>query len=334
MGITMGEMRVLVGIALFAGLLSADGLVEVFNRAVAALAAGDYAAAESGFREVLRSAPDNSGAMLNLGVTYSRMEKFDYAIRMYRAVLQANPTEKSALANLAVAYVKQRSFTDAFPVLQKLTQVSPESAVLHDPEVLYQFASGYLRQNRSEESRQQVEKLLARSVRAAVLCKLDFDAGRYDEAASECRQAGAHRDLGKVLVSQHSPEAVAELKAAIRQDPKDAEAEYYLGVALMQDARTIDAVPHLERAMALDNAFWGTYFYVGRARLELGQNAEGAPQLRRASELNPRAAVVFYELGRALMAVGQSVEAKQAMERVRELRAQELDADAQALRKR
>ena len=37
--------------------------------------AGDYAAAEEGFRRVLNSAPDNIGALGNLGVVYSRTNR-------------------------------------------------------------------------------------------------------------------------------------------------------------------------------------------------------------------------------------------------------------------
>ncbi len=308
--------------ALFVFLLSAS-TVDVFRQAVKDLETGNYSAAEKGFREVLQAFPHHPGAMLNLGVVYSRMERYNDAIAMYRDVLKVNPTEKSALANLGVALVKKESFSEAVPVFRKLREVNPDSAVLRDPDLMYRLAS-----------HQQADDLLRGETRIQVLCKLDFDRGRFDEAASECRAAGSHRDLGKALVSLHSPEAAAELRIAIVQNPQDAEAQYYLGVALLQDGQTTAAVPFLERAMELNNTFWGTYFYLGRARLDQGHAAEAVPLLRRATELNPRAAPVYYELGRALSASGKAGEAKQAMQKVRELRAAELEADAQALRKR
>src|SRR5581483_8080183 len=174
-----------------------------------------------------------------------------------------------------------------------------------------------------------------------VSCRLAFDAGHFDEAESACRQSlaeggtfpGLHTALGKVLVSEHSPDAAKELSLAIAQDPKDPEAQYSMGVALLDDGQPSAAAPYLERAMELDPSFWGTYFYLGRAKLDLGQPADAVPLLRQAAEKNPRAATVFYELGRALISAGKPAEAKQAMQRVRELRAQELETDAQALRK-
>lgn len=323
-------MRLIACLALAAGLVSgSDSPVQVFNRALAALAAGDYAAAEQGFREVLRQSPDHTGALLNLGVVYSRMERLDDAIAQYRQVLRVDPYQKSALANLAVAYVKKGSYAEALPALEK----AGDSAALRDPDLLYRFASGYLRADRSDAGRRRVEKLLAGPAGALALCRVDFEGGRFEEAEAACRKAGSHRELGKVLVSEHSPEAEAELAAAIRQDPNDAQAQYYMGVARLQDGQTGAAVSYLERAIALDPKFWGSYFYLGRARLELRQADRAVPLLRKASELNPRAAVVFYELGRALKDCGKPDEARQAMARVRELRAQELELDAQALRK-
>ena len=308
--------------ALFVFVLSAS-TVDTFRQAVKDLEAGNYAAAEKGFREVLQAVPDHPGAMLNLGVVYSREERYDDAIGLYRAVLKTKPEEKSALANLGVALVKRGSYADAVPVFRKLAQVNPESTVLRDADLMYRLAS-----------HQNIEDLLHGETRNQVLCHVDFDRGRFDEAGEECRAAGAHRELGKVLVSQHSPDAESELRIAERENANDPEVQYYLGVALMQNGQTAAAVPYLERAMHLNSGFWGTYFYLGRARMDLGQSAAAVPLLRRASELNPRAATVFYELGRALTATGKPADARQAMQRVRELRAQEVEADAQALRKR
>jgi tetratricopeptide (TPR) repeat protein len=136
------------------------------------------------------------------------------------------------------------------------------------------------------------------------------------------------------MVGQHSPDAYAELAIAIRQDPNDPEAVYYLGVALLQEDRLEEASRHLERAMDLNPAFWGTYFYLGKAKLKLKQAEQTIPLLRKAAALNPGAPTVFYELGLALKATGRTEEAGLAMNRVRELRALEVENDVKVLRKR
>ena len=58
----------------------ADSLEIVFREATQALAAGDLAAAERGFQRVLKARPDHVGALGNLGVVYSRMDRVTEAI--------------------------------------------------------------------------------------------------------------------------------------------------------------------------------------------------------------------------------------------------------------
>src|SRR5262249_60649016 len=76
------------------------------------------------------------------------------------------------------------------------------------------------------------------------------------------------RELGRALVGKHDPAAISELAAAVRDDPSDAQAHYYLGVALLQADRPADAAQSLERARQLDSTFWGTWFYLGKTRLK------------------------------------------------------------------
>jgi len=309
---------------------------QLFERGVAELNAGDYGAAERDFDQVLAAFPNHAGTLQNLGLIYSRTQRFDQAIAMYRRALDLRPGNVALLLNLGIAYIRRESFTEALPVFQKL---APSGS--SDPGLLYLLSAGYLRQNPGPAGHRAVETLL-NSLPAApaafVRCRLEFENGRFEEAAAQCRKAlplpGAHRELGKTLVSQRSPEAEPELAAAIAQDPADSVAVYYYGLALLQDGNATDAAPQFERAIRLDPSFWGSYFYLGKMRLQTKQAGQAVPLLRQAAELNPAASAVFYELGRALLATGETAEAEKAMQRVRDLRAQELERDVQSLRKK
>jgi len=57
---------------------------KVFDQASAALKSGDYAAAESGFRQVLKTDPRNIGVLGNLGVVYAHTHRYARAIEMYK----------------------------------------------------------------------------------------------------------------------------------------------------------------------------------------------------------------------------------------------------------
>src|SRR5947209_16341782 len=117
-----------IAVLIFALLAHAqDPLAGVFDRAVAALSAGDYAAAESGFQQVLKASPNHIGALGNLGVVYARSEQFDKAIGVYQRALRLVPNEKGLQLNLGLAYLKQESWAEALPVFQALVKADPGS---------------------------------------------------------------------------------------------------------------------------------------------------------------------------------------------------------------
>ncbi len=314
----------------------------LFDRAVHELNSADYPAAERDLHDFLAANPHHPGALQNLGLVYSKTGRVTDAVDCYRQALALKPDDPKLLLNLGIAHLKANQFADAFQVFQKLAS-SAEAPAARDPGLLYLLATGYLRQNPA--AARDVDALLHSlppATAAAVECRIDFDNGRFEESAQQCRRAlaadpkipGARRDLGKALAAQHDSAATSELARAVAADPADSEAAYYYGSALLNNADPTAAAAQFERAIRLDPSFWGSYFYLGRIRFQQGNTAAAIPVLRKAAELNPASASLFYELGRALMAAGQSVDAEAALQRVRQLRSEELARDAQALRKK
>lgn len=359
-------MRVLVSLLCVSGLLcAADPLLPVFQKAVAALSSGDYAAAEAGFQQVLKSAPAHVGALGNLGVVYSRTSRPDKAIAVYRKALAIVPHDSALMLNLGLVYVKQEAYSDALPLFEKLVaanrsnlqarellvtcQVNTgrvaaaiqelETLRQEDPNqglVLYMLGVAYLKGKEPEKARAALNELVATAPPAQsnfMLGKVYYESARFEEAA-ECyrtvlqldpKHTGAHRELGKVLVSQRDPAAEKEFAAALAQDPNDSEALYFLGGFLTQADRLKEAVPVLERARDLNPGFWGTWFYLGKIQFQNDHPREAVPLLQKAAELNPGETAVYYQLGRALSASDREPEARKVMERVREIKSRELD---------
>ena len=318
---------------------------ELFDRAVAALSAGDYAAAEAGFQQVLQRSPNHVDSLLNLGIVFSRTGRADQAIAAYRRVLELSPASESARLNLGLAYMRKQSYGDALGVFQELIERNPGSLPARDIHLLFPLCDHYLRQDRSEEGRRRLDAFLAVLPAAAanlVKCKIFYGADRFEEARAACRRAldadprfpGAHLELARVLVAQQSPDASGELAAAIRENPGDPEAMYDLGVALFREGRAEEASTYLERARRADPGFWGSYFELGRIRLQANQPEQALPLLRKAAELNPSSFSLFYILARALTDTGHPDEAAHAFARVRELMAEENEQDARVMRKK
>src|SRR6185437_15964180 len=148
-------MRGLACLALAASLARAQSPTERFDQAVAALSAGKYEAAESGFLEVLRAAPDHVDTLQNLGVVYARTGRPLQAIAMYRRALELSPHNRSAQLNLGLTYMRIKSYTDAMAVFQKMVREDPTSRPARDIHLLYPLCDGFMKQNPTEEGRRE-----------------------------------------------------------------------------------------------------------------------------------------------------------------------------------
>src|SRR5215470_6068013 len=115
------------------GIELAQTTQRVFEEASEGLKAGDYAAAEAGFRKVLSVEPKNVNAMGNLGVVYSRTLRYARAIEIYKKALSLSPQEKGILLNLGLVYLKQDDYSRAQPYFRRLHRLDPhkpQAAVL------------------------------------------------------------------------------------------------------------------------------------------------------------------------------------------------------------
>jgi len=367
----MESMRFLLAPLLISFLAAAPGdpARQQFEAAVKALSSGDLAAAERGFQAVLQSNPKNIGALGNLGVVYSRLNRPADAIRTYRTALEILPNDPLLNLNLALAHLKVDDYRAAGPPLKKVLAVQPGNRQAREllattqiftgevdtavetldslraegnNGVLYFLSIGYLKQGRRDDARKTMEELF-RSIKPA---QAKFLAGRayyesavFEEAVKSLEEAsrlepdipGVWRELGKAYVSlRKSDEARQALAKALQQSPGDDEASYFLGALDVLDGRFEEGIPRLEQTRAARPDFWGSYYYLGRAKLARKDPA-AADLLQTAARLNPGEAPVFFQLARALDASGRKAEAAQARARFAELNARRRAMEQESL---
>jgi protein O-GlcNAc transferase len=330
------------------------GAAAAFQRAAAALSAGDYAAAEKGFQEVLKLEPTSVPALGNLGVTYSRQERFSEAVGVYRKALKLAPNEPGLLLNLAIAYVKQEQYAGAKPLLARLPRNNqtrellatcelftgnPARALelldgLHTPEALFLTGTARLRLKQPDPARAAFAELLASTSPAQahmLMGRAYLDNGQFDESIAEFRQAldlpAARLELAKAQISIRDSEAAEKnLREFLQARPGYPEAVYYLGALLVLMAREDEALPLLEQARAARPDSWGAYYYLGRAYLQKGSAEKALALLERSARLNPDEAAVWFQLARACQTLGRGAEAAKARERFNAIREKSLEA--------
>ena len=103
---------------------------------------------------------------------------------------------------------------------------------------------------------------------------------------------------------QDYEEAIQELSQALAINPEDAEAAYYLGVALVKVGKNRAAEQQLEKLIARNPQFTKAHFDLGVAKYHLGKYQEALRSLQKAERAGPGKAMVYYYEGLAYHRLG------------------------------
>jgi tetratricopeptide (TPR) repeat protein len=99
--------------------------VNAFEAAVAAQQAGDLTTAEAQYLLFLRAQPRSLEALVNLGVVYATMGRFDDAIASYKKALEISYLSAPVRLNLALAYYKAGRCAEAVPEFATVLESNP-----------------------------------------------------------------------------------------------------------------------------------------------------------------------------------------------------------------
>ncbi len=103
----------------------------LFERATAALAAGDFVEAEFGFKELSLLYPDYPGVYVNLAIIHAHNDNDDAAQAAIDAALALNANHPVALNQLGMLLRRNGKFIEAEAAYLKAVTVSPEYALAH-----------------------------------------------------------------------------------------------------------------------------------------------------------------------------------------------------------
>lgn len=327
---------------------SQGGAASIFDAGVQALAKSDLATAESRFREVLKQQPNHIGALGNLGVVYSKLDRPSDAIAVYRKALTLAPREPGLLLNLGLAHLKLNQYAEAKPLFQRIAamgkpspqvrellataqiftgEVAPalkDLESLQTPGALYLLAVGYLKQKNPQSAQIAFESLmnaLNRDQANFFAGKAYFETGYFEEAeksllAADPSTPGLQLELGKTLVSlRKENEAVAALRKALQQSPEDTEAAYYLGALLTQNEASEEGLQLLQRVQVKRPDSWGALYYLGKALLKRDKATAAVPLLEKAAKLNPNESAIWFQLIQGYRKAGRPADSRAATAR-------------------
>jgi len=270
-------------------------LDETFAEAVARHQAGDLAAAERLYRQVLDLAPTHAGALSNLGVIVAKGGDPREAGRLYAAALAANPHQHDAHFNLGNLLRKQNRPHEAAAAYQAVIRLDP-----NQPRAYLNLGLAVSDAGDWPTAVDCFRRAVALDPGMADGYNLLGDAlyrlGRAEESVEVFREFVArcpdeprgHHNLGLALASRGDyDDAVPELELALRLRPAYPEAHNSLGVALEALGRSDDAQAEYRRAIDLRTDFPDAWSNLGTNLTEQGRVPEATVALRRALTLRP-----------------------------------------------
>ncbi|MGH9434467.1 MAG: tetratricopeptide repeat protein [Terriglobia bacterium] len=283
-----------------------QNLQQLFIDGQQALQRGDLAEARRAFRQVLKLDPQNPGAYANLGVVAMRGKQWEEALRNLRRARQLAPEVTGIRLNIGLVYYQQGRYRRAIPALESVVKDDPQPA-----QPRYLLGLCYFYTGRYDDALSQLKPLWPEeSANMGYLYVVSVAADETGQRALEAQAAARLLQVGAGspemylltgkadLARKDNDDALRDLKAAARADPKLPFVHFYLGIAYRRRDDFIRAKSEFLKDLALDPGVAYTYDELGAVCAYLQQDDEAARDYREALRLNPSLASSYYGLAK------------------------------------
>ena len=280
--------------------------------AIARHQAGQFAEAETLYRQILSRAPRHPDALHFLGLLAHHRGQHDVAVDLISQALREAPGHApchcnlgsalqalgridEAIASYRHALTLQRDFAEAHLNLGNALQVKglPDEAIASYRRALRhrpQYAEAYYNLGRVHQAQDRWAEAIS-AYRRAVSIRPDY--------------AEAHNNLGNALRSAGQlDEAIASYQQAVAVQPGHVEAHNNLGLAYQANGQPDAAKASLERALALKPDYAEAHNNLGSVFAAEGQTGPAISCYRHALRLKPDFAEAHNNLGNALLTEG------------------------------
>jgi tetratricopeptide (TPR) repeat protein len=304
------------------------------GRANQLLTSGDARQAVAGYRDALRSDPDNARTYYNLAVALDRLgerieerQALEQAVRLdstlalaqnqlglmdlqdgriseaesrFNQALALDPQFAEAQGNLGVLYGQQGKIQEAESLFRRAIENNPK------------YAQGFLNlglilagQERFAEAEKQIETAI--------------------QIAPDLK--GSRAALGMVRARMgRSQEAIAAFRQVVAEDPSSPDSHLNLGIALADSYDVSAALAEFSSAVDLAPNSPAARYNKGRALFDLRKYREASVELRRAVELSPSYFEPLYLLAVAEKQMDNRARSAELLRKAVTLRPRDADA--------
>ncbi len=279
------------------------------------------------YRKALALHSTLPGLHLNLGLAYFKAGKMKEALEEFSALLTksapSSPEQQRLVILVGMCHYGLGEFAQAAPYLQKAVSHEP-----HNSELLLALAQSYLWSKQYKQVMLTYHAMLQinmESAEADMLAGEALDAMKDEQGALQQFRAAVRADpklpevhfgLGYLLWTQHElPQAAAEFKAELENDPGDAQALTYLGDCDMRLGDSQKGALLLRRAIQANPKIELAYLDLGIMDADAGRRKMALQEMLAAAKIAPNDANVDLRLGRLYMAMGDKEKAKAEFEK-------------------
>jgi tetratricopeptide (TPR) repeat protein len=210
-------------------------------------AGGDKAAAAGSSKEDMAKAKAKSDAMnkaFSDGVALSNEGKTDEAVAKFNEVIAVVPNCAECYANIGTVYGMAKKYEEAETAYKKAVDIKPDFADAYNG-----LANVYNAEKKFDLAAEASKKAME------LVTSAPPAAGAAPGAAPAAPSASQVFNQGVILWNAGKiPEAKAQFEAAVKADPNNADARYWLGMSLVnagtKEAMT-EAKPHFEMYLKL-----------------------------------------------------------------------------------
>ena len=238
-----------------------------------ALQQGDYAAAESAFRQALSGAPRSVEILNDLAIAIARQGREDEAISLYERALRIKPGDAITRRNLGVAYFRAHHYKKALPLLESFSRATPTFQSL-DLTGIDLFAL-----DRYTESAVYLER--ASQLQPQDIPTLDILGKAYWRAKN---YSGVTQVFNRIMAI----------------NPGSPEAHFMLGLAYDTTSREDDAYKEFQAALAADPNYPGVHSSLGLIDWRLHKVPQAKAEFQQELARYPNDPISNYMMGKIL----------------------------------
>ena len=241
----------------------------------------------------------------NLGVTYTKLERYEDAVKACEEAIRLNPNHAEAYCNLGLAYAEMERYEDAIKAYKKAIKLNPNFAGAHcDLGATYAELKRHKNAIRAYKKAIKLNPNYAEAyynlgLTYAEMKKYEDAIDTYKEAIKlDPNYAEAYCNLGLTYAElERCEDAITAYEKAIKLNPNLAEAYCNLGATYGRLQRYEDAVKACEEAIRLNPNHAEAYCNLGLAYAEMERYEDAIKAYKKAIKLNPNFANAYCNLG-------------------------------------